>query len=160
MALLCISFGGQALNMKFKNIKKKIYIKKSPSNSRTIAEHSKFYFPKVNSIKLIKLYGGALKIFVAAIFVVAAIVVGYDLKNNLQIKQSIDSQREILAHDLNFWENFLSAHKNYRDAYFQASILEYRLGDKSKAKMYLEKGLSLDPPSIDGGKLEQFFADK
>jgi len=154
--------------MKFKNIKKKKYVKKSPSNSRTITaspnrgetEPSKFSFPKISSIKLVKLYREALKIFVVVIFVVASTVVGYDLKNNLQIKQSIDSQREILVHDLNFWENFVSTHKNYRDAYFQASILEYKLGDKSKAKMYFEKGLSLDPSSIDGGKLEQFFADK
>jgi hypothetical protein len=65
-----------------------------------------------------------------------------------------------MAHDLNFWENFISKHQDYRDAYFQASILEYKLGDTSKAKMYAEKGLFLDPTSAEGKKLEQFLVNK
>lgn len=117
----------------------------SPSNSRSITE------------KLLKLYGGTLKIFVVFIFIVAVIIVGYDFQRNLQIKQDIDSQRKALVSDLNFWEDFISKHQNYRDAYIQASILEYKLGNISKAKMYVEKGLSLDPNSQDGKKIEAFL---
>ena len=151
---------GQTLNMKFRNIKKKTKKEKSPSNSRTITEHFWLSFPKINSAKLLKLYGGVLKIFVVLIFMVAVVIVGFDFQKNLQIKQNIDSQRETLTRDLNFWENFIAKHKNYRDAYFQASILEYRLGNISKAKMYTEKGLSLDPSSADGKKMEQFLVNK
>jgi len=86
--------------------------------------------------------------------------VGLDFQNNLQIKQNIDSQREVMDRDLNFWKDFISKHQNYRDAYFQASILEYRLGDTSKAKMYVEKGLSLDPNSKNGRKIEEFLKNK
>lgn len=151
--------------MKFKNIKKKTYKKKSPSNSRTIPESKgkssfKFSFPKINHITLIKAYGGVLKVFVVFIFIVAVVVVGYDLRNNLQMKQSIDSQRETLTKDLSFWEDFISKHKDYRDAYFQASILEYKLGNANKAKIYAEKGLSLDPNSEDGKRLQKFLANK
>lgn len=151
---------GKLISMKFKNIKSKAKKEKYPSNPRTIAEHFKLLLPKINSTKLIKLYGGILKVFAVAIFVVTTIVVGYDFQKNLQLKQNIESQRKTIISDLNFWENFLSAHKNYRDAYFQASILEYRLGNISKAKMYVEKGLSLDPVSANGKKLEQFLAGK
>lgn len=136
--------------MKFKNIKNTppVSVKKnqSPSNSRSITE------------KLLKLYGGILKIFVVFIFIVAVVIVGYDFQKNLQIKQEVDLQREALAHDLNFWEDFISKQQNYRDAYFQASILEYKLGSTSKAKMYVEKGLSLDPNSQDGKKIEEFLS--
>lgn len=146
--------------MKFKNIKKKIYKKKSPSNSRRLTESFKFSLPKINNALLLIVYRRALKIFVALLFVVAAIVVGLDLQKNLQIAQDIDFQRSILSRDLKFWEDFISKNQNYRDAYFQASVLEYKLGDISKAKMYVEKGLVLDPNSENGKKLEKFFVNK
>lgn len=145
--------------MKFKNIKKKVYKKKSPSNSRTITESKsfKFAFPKISSFKLLKLYKGALKIFVIFTFVITAVIVGLDLQNNLQMKKDIDSQREILIKELSFWEDFISEHQNYRDAYFQASILEYKLGNALKAKEYVGKGLALDPNSQEGKKIEKFL---
>jgi hypothetical protein len=148
--------------MKFKNIKKDPSVdgknEKSPSNSRRIPAFSfKFSLPELNSVKLIKLYGKALKVFVVFIFVVTAIIVGYDFQRNLQIKQSIEIQRKVLAKDLSFWEDFISKHQNYRDAYLQASVLEYKLGNTAKAKMYVQKGLSLDPNSENGRKLEQLL---
>lgn len=157
--------------MKFKNIKKKSPQTgekkiKSPSNSRTISssedrpKHFKFPFPKISHIALIKFYHDALRAFVVTIFIVAVIIVGTDFKNNLQTKKNIDSQREVLVHDLKFWEDFISKHQNFPDAYFQASILEYRLGNISKAKTYAEKGSALDPNSQFGKKIEEFFVNK
>ena len=142
--------------MKFKNIKKKTYVKKSPSNSRTITEA----LPKINALKLIKTYRLVLKVFVALSFLITAFVVGYDLQRNLQFKKEIEFQRESLMKDLNFWESFVTKNKNYPDAYFQTSILEYKLGNTSKAKMYAEKGLVLDPSSENGRKIEEFLKNK
>jgi len=124
------------------------------------AERFNLSMPKINPVKLFKLYGGILKVLVVFTFIAAVIVVGLDLQKNLQTKQSIDSQRNALTKELSFWEDFTAKHQNYRDAYFQASILEYKLGDTSKAKMYIEKGLSLDPNSENGKKLEQFLMNK
>jgi hypothetical protein len=144
--------------MKFKNIKKKTYKKKSPSNSRDISEKTKrfrFSFPKFSHVSLIGIYGTTLKVFVIIIFVVAVAIVGYDLQKNWEVKQSVDLQREKLSQELSFWENFIAKHQDYRDAYFQASVLEYRLGNTTKAKIYVEKGLALDPNSENGRKIEQ-----
>lgn len=80
-----------------------------------------------------------------------------DLQKNLALKENIDSQRQSLTKELKFWEDAISKHKDYRDAYFQASVLEYKLGNSSKAKMYVEKGLSLDPNSEDGRKIEELL---
>lgn len=143
--------------MKFKNIKKEAKKAESPSNSRTNTERFKFSLPKINSAKLFRIYRGALKVFVVFIFLVAVIVVGYDFQKNLQIKHNIDSEREALTRDLSFWEDFISKRQNYPEAYFQASILEYKLGNTSKAKMYVEKGLSLDPNSESGRKIDQLL---
>jgi hypothetical protein len=151
--------------MKFKNIKKqeKVNHRKSPSNSRTIPAksiRSKLSLPKINPAELFRLRGEALKIFVILIFMLTAILVGVDFRNNLRAKQEIDSRRGTLVKNLNFWKDFISKHENYKDAYFQASILEYRLGDTPKARMYAEKGLTLDPNSQDGEKIKQFLEGK
>jgi len=146
--------------MKFKNIKKKAKNIKSPSNSRSITDknrHLSFSFPKISHATLIKLYRGTLKTFLVCIFIVAAIIVYLDLRRNIQTKQSIDSQRNALARELNYWENFISEHQDYRDAYIQASILEYKMGDTSKAKIYIEKSLVLDPNYPEALKIEQFL---
>jgi len=146
--------------MKFKNIKKKAKVIKSPSNSRSIAEKStktNFHFPKISHTTLIRIYGGALKLFLVLVFILVATVVGIDFKKNLQTKQNIDSQRITLEKNLNFWENFISKHQDYRDAYIQASIIEYKLGNTLKARTYVEKSLVLDPNSSEGLKVEQLL---
>lgn len=151
--------------MKFKDIKKKLNNLKFPSNSRSIPAFVKtsagkpgpFKF-KLSSAMVLKIYRGSLKVFIAFIFILTAIVVGLDLQDNLRIKKEIASQRESLQNDLYFWESFIQEHENYIDAYFQASILEYKLGSTSKAKMYVEKGLLLDPNSEDGRKIEEFLS--
>ena len=146
--------------MKFRNAKKKAKNIKSPSNSRGITERYQFSLPKINHATLLKIYGKVLRVFVVFVFILAVIVVGLDFKNILQTKQEIDSQREVLNRDLKFWEDFISRKQDYRDAYFQASILAYKLGNVSKAKKYVERGLFLDPNSENGKKLEKFLVNK
>lgn len=152
--------------MKFKNIKKKTYKKKiqSPSNSRSITDtikslrdKTKVFLSKLNPAKPFESYGGILKVFVILIFLTAVVIVGYDLQGNIRVKQKIDLQREGLTRELNFWENFIAENKNFPDAYFQASGLEYKLGNMSVAKKYLEKGLLLDPNSENGRKIAELL---
>jgi tetratricopeptide (TPR) repeat protein len=143
--------------MKFKNLKKKAKNAKSPSNSRTNPEYFKFSFYKIDPVKLMKLYRQILKVSVVVVFVATAAIVVLDLRENLQKKQNIDTQREVLSRDLNFWKNFIEKNNNYRDAYFQAAILEYKLGDISEARKYVEKGLILDPNSENGRRIEKLL---
>jgi len=130
--------------MKFKNIKKKIKHLRFPRNSRIIP-----------AVTLLKIYGTGLKAFTVFIFLLAVVVVGLDLQKNIQEKQTVDLEREKLVKELKFWRSFIAEHEDSRDAYFQASILEYKLGNRRKAKMYVEKGLSLDPNSKEGKKIEE-----
>lgn len=120
---------------------------RSPSNSRTIPDPA----------KLLKIYRLSLKVFIVFIFILTVIVVGLDLHANTQAKQAIDSEKKKLTRELKFWEDFIAKHQDYRDAYFQASILEYKLGNTSAAKNYVKKGLSLDPNSENGRKIEEFL---
>lgn len=132
--------------MKLKSIKKEAKEKKSPSNYRIIPE------------PFLKIYRLSLKVFIVFIFILAVIIIGLDLQANIQAKQDIDLEREKLTRELKFWEDFIVKHQDYKDAYFQASILEYKLGNTSMAKAYVEKGLSLDPNSEDGKKIEELIS--
>ena len=148
--------------MKFKNIKKNPDASgkkpKSPSNSRTIPA-----FTNVSAdrpVTFIKIYRLSLKVFIVFIFILAVIVVGLDLHANIQAKQTIDLERGKLTKELKFWEDFIVKRQDYQNAYFQASVLEYKLGDTIKAKKYAGEGLSLDPNSGDASKLEKFLEGK
>lgn len=147
--------------MKFKDNKKNLSSggrkTKYPSNFRIIPVPLMVSFSKIIHAEFFKLYRGSLKIFILFIFIIAVVIVSNDLQKNLKTKQNIDSQRKVLTKELKFWESFIQEHEDYRDAYFQASILEYKLGNISKAKMYIEKGLSLDPNSKDGRKIEELL---
>lgn len=152
--------------MKFKNIKKKASSQgepagkkeQSPNNSRTITERFKISLPKLTPARLLKLYRGSLKIFIVIIFIFTAIIVGLDLQENIFEKRDIDIEREKLMEELIYWKAFVSKNPNYRDAYFALSIAEYKLGNALNAKMYVKKGLDLDPSSENGKKLEEFLS--
>lgn len=143
--------------MKFKNIKNKAKKQQSPSNSRTIPESFMFAFSKISSSTFLKIYRGTLKVFIALSFLLAVAIVGLDLDTNIKVKQSIDLERKKLTNELIFWESFIAKHKDYRDAYLQGSVLEYRLGNTPKAKMYAEKAFALDPNSQGGRKIEELL---
>lgn len=161
--------------MKFKNIKKKLRVKekkaKSPNNSRSIpARHArqlagvagrpeplKLSLPKFNSVTLLKIYRRSLKVVVVIIYFLAVVVIGLDLQKNLKTQQNVNFQRKILTKNIKFWEDFLSKNNNYPDAYFQASIANYRVSNMAKAKMYVQKGLFLDPNSKNGKKIKDFL---
>jgi hypothetical protein len=143
--------------MKFKNIKKKAKKQKSPSNSRSITEQFKFSLPKINHATLFRIHRNMLTIFIVLIYIATLAVIVLDFKHYLPIKKNIESERAALTSDLNFWNNYISSHQNFADAYFQASVLEYELGDSSKAKIYVEKGLVLDPNSENGRKIENLL---
>lgn len=128
--------------------------KQSPSISRTIPASTKLSFPKITLARIVKLYSGSLKIVVATLFILAVAIVGLDLQKNIQEKQSIDIEREKLAQELKFWNDFIGEHEDYADAYFNIAVLEYKLGDTAQAKTYLKKGLVLDPNSENGKKIE------
>lgn len=72
-------------------------------------------------------------------------------------REAVYAQREKLQKDVVFWEEVVQKHSGYRDGYFTLALLEYRLGDKEKAKSYLDKSLALDPNFEKGRELEKLL---
>ena len=148
--------------MKFRNVKKKKPTRgkkvKSPKNSRPITELFKFSFPTLNPDQLFVVYRRSLKGFTVFIFLAAVVIVGLDLQQNIKAAGNIDAQRADLVVQRKFWDDFLEKNKNYRDAYLQASIVEYRLGYEQKAREYVKIALFLDPNSQSAREIEEFLS--
>lgn len=88
---------------------------------------------------------------------VAILIVGADLQKNIQNKQNIKKERIKIAKDIEYWEKTIEKYKDFRDAYFQLAVLEYRLGEFEKAKSYLKRTLELDPNFEEARDLEKLL---
>ena len=133
---------------------KKTNKSKFPSIYRSIPEKVKKNLFSLNRKRVFGVYSNILKIFTLIIFVVAIIVLSYDLRINLQNKRKIDLERTNLLKEVSFWESFLKKNKDYRDGYLQLAILEYKLRNANKAKFYLSQALEIDPNFEKGRELE------
>lgn len=81
----------------------------------------------------------------------------FDLYNNFQDKKKIDLERQEIISKIEKWQAIAHKYKDYRDAYFQLAILEYRLRNFAKSKVYLDKTLALDPNFEKGIMLEKIL---
>lgn len=91
---------------------------------------------------------------------VAILIAGADLQKNIQNKQRIEKERIKIVKEIDYWEKMIEKYKDFRDAYFQLSVLNYQLGELKKAKSFLQKTLELDPNFKEGRKLEQIVNSK
>lgn len=72
-------------------------------------------------------------------------------------KKQADRQRQALENQVEYWKGIAEKHKDYRDAYFQLSLLEYQLRDLESSRMYLKKVFELDPNFEKGKELEKLL---
>lgn len=122
--------------------------KKSPRNLRTITEWKKYldwrswlFWVNLLSLALIS----------------AVVMMGVEFYQLNQKLQRQNVERQSIQAELGRWEKIIEKYPNYRDAYFKAAVLEYRLKNDSTAKEYLQKALELDPSFEEGRKLEKLL---
>lgn len=127
--------------------------KKTPS-AHKIKDKKLLKFPRILRTFTEKYFLACLILFV---LVVMLVVVGMDLYKDIDQKQKIDKERQEIVKQLQFWQSVVAKYKDYRDAYFQLAILDYRLGDISTSKFYLKKALDIDPNFEKGRELEKIL---
>ena len=151
---------------KRKNKSPKIYrfipdsVKASAGKPSSIWKHFFNLNIDLNRKEVFNVYRKALRIFTLFIFIVAIVALGFDLSKNIKEKEKTDFERERITRELNFWQSFVAKHHDYRDAYLQLAVLEYRLRDVNKAKFYLNKSLSIDPNFEKARELEKILSIK
>lgn len=132
--------------------------RKLPKIYRFIPEGFRKHLLNLNRRKAFNVYKITLKALTVFIFIVTIIILGLDLYSNIQDKKKIDFEREKITKELTFWQSFIEEHQDYRDAYLQLAVLEYKLRDFNKAKFYLNQALAIDPNFEKGRELEKVLS--
>lgn len=148
---------GKTFFMKKKTLNKsKIKSKSKPKHFFKKKEKSypPLRFPNIIRIFTEKYFLG---FFVTFILVAMLLVVGMDLDKDIKVQQKTETERQDIIYKIQYWQGIVNKYKDYRDAYFQLAILEYRLRDFIKSKFYLDKALGIDPNFEKGRELEQIL---
>ena len=113
-----------------------------------------FRFPNIIRIFTEKYFLGFLVTF---ILVAMLLVVGMYLYRDIKVQQKTERERKEIISKIQYWQGIVDKYSDYRDAYFQLAILEYRLKNFDKAKSYVNKSLSIDPNFEKGRELEEIL---
>lgn len=84
-----------------------------------------------------------------------ALFLSWQLWNTYTIWHKADEERIEVEKDLLTWENMTQRYPTYRDAYFEAAVAAYRLGQIQKEQEFLQKLQQIDPNFVLTGKLEE-----
>lgn len=83
--------------------------------------------------------------FASGLILIAIVIQGLGLYQNIKEQQKTKIEREKLIKELSYWKSTASQYKNYRDVYFKIAALEYELGNIEESKIYVKKVLDIDP---------------
>lgn len=64
-------------------------------------------------------------------------------------------ERQKAIDSLSYWEEIVTSHPNFTDAYYNAGIYAAKLGDRQKAYDYLKRAINLDPEFEEAKELEE-----
>lgn len=142
---------------KFKSEFKRFFKRKTGVSSRHKNSKKALQFPSILRTFTEKYFLASL---VSFIIVAIIIIVGLDLYRNIKQKEEIDKERQEIISKIQYWQGITNKYKDYRDAYFQLAILEYRLGNFKGSKFYLERALVIDPNFDKGRELEKVLSSK
>lgn len=102
------------------------------------------------------------RMLVVVVSIVLWIFIGFasvDIFHNLQRKKQLETAQKQLQNDIQHWQEMAVKYPNSRDIYFRLAVLEYQLGEKAKAKEYLQKTLMLDPNFKEARSMEKILLE-
>lgn len=139
--------------MKFKNTKpKKVYKKAKVKKRKELPKNYRIIPDKIN------INTDDLAFFVGVFFILAAIfVVSFNLYTNIKIEKKLGDEKVNVINQITFWNNQIELRPDYRDGYFTLAVLSYQIGEYEKAKLNLNKALSLDPNFEKGREFEKLL---
>ena len=97
-------------------------------------------------------------VYLTAIGVIAYL--SFNFYQNLNTYQKVSSERIKIVSQINTWQSIVKKYKDFKDGYLQIAVLEYRLGDYNKARVYCDKALLLDPEYSDAIELNKKLRGK
>ena len=127
---------------------------KFPSIFRIIADLFAGKILKIGFLRLDRKWKIATALIGSILMLILLTFSVFDLYSSYQDKLKLESERNKIIQEIEYWQDVVNKYKDYRDAYFQLAILEYRLKDFNKSKFYLDRALELDPNFEKGRVME------
>jgi len=78
-----------------------------------------------------------------------------NLKELEEVVEKAKKEPEKIRQEISFWEEIIKEKPDYRDAYFQLAVLNYKIGNHQQAKKWLKEVFNLDPNFEPVKKLEK-----
>lgn len=118
-----------------------------------------YKFPNISRFIPEKVNEGYVFVIIIIFIFTSALVVGFDLYQNLSLERKLVRQGSEIQRKLIFWENEAKKHPNYRDAYFNLALINFQLKNFDSSKNYLKKALDIDPNFEKGRRLEEILSN-
>lgn len=128
------------------NKKKKVF--SFPKISRFITE--KLYFLLKNKHFRFGVYS---LIYISLLVLISFL--SFDFYSYYTTQEDLKQEREKIANKIVTWQSVIEKYPNFKDAYLQLGVLEYKMGDFEKARGYVKKALVLDPEYSDAIELNK-----
>ncbi len=77
--------------------------------------------------------------------------------DNLGRLLALKSKRDVVEKDKAVWQSIIQNYPGYRDGYYQAGVLSYKLGELDKANEYAQKAEEIDPSFAPADTLLRFI---
>ena|SRR5258706_5668196 len=97
-----------------------------------------------------------LKTISALSLVILVLMTGL-LMDNLGRLLALKSKRDVVEKDKAVWQSIIQNYPGYRDGYYQAGVLSYKLGELDKANEYAQKAEEIDPSFAPADTLLRFI---
>ena len=91
--------------------------------------------------------------FVSGVLLLGIITESLVLVRNIQEQQAQQTKRAAAENEIQILARLAKTYPSYGDLYMQIAVLEYRLGNITEAKIYIERALVIDPNSKEARSL-------
>ncbi len=85
--------------------------------------------------------------FFSGVMLTGIILQSVFVVNNMNKLQTLQTKRTALENQVLILSNYAKTHSSYRDLYLELATLEYRLGNTTEARAYLQRAMVVDPNS-------------
>lgn len=98
--------------------------------------------------------------FFSGLLLVSIVYQSSKLIHNIQAVQHMRVERGKINQEIAYWKQIANQYEGYRDVYFRIAALEYKVGNTTESKQYMEKALELDPNFEAGRVLGEKIKEK
>lgn len=138
--------------------KRLTFKKKTFKTGDSSKKESSLKFPSISRFIPETVNENYIFIVVLLFILISSTIVSFDLYQNVAFERKLVGETSDLQRRLEFWENEVKIHPDYRDAYFNLALISYQLKDFDSSINNLQKALEIDPNFEKGKKFQEILS--